>query len=664
MNEIHALLHCLRNTSQCGSIARQIHAISLTAIQDSTSPKERKALLNFASSLCGSSSLTDVWCGINILYVLALDKSSCLTYGSGILDILISVMKSPEFNNKIIIKASLRCLLKVTAILRGDSVLTREVITPKLSLIIDTSLHIFDTSPSVVADALGIFVKSHPTTCRPYLTKIRSKLVEIIATKEYYDSSRWYSLLALLSIILMAEKENPQAHWGNFTNNLIGEILATVLILENFLTCSSDSTLKPLLDEHRASDATFLCAPLKIEVDSSSSIMQIARRLRHLLTIFTLFLVSGTDDLIQIPVGKIIQMVNAICSVNFGISEIRPQFRDNGVKSSLNVLLRDIQNCSMRFGSSVLNTIGGFFIPYSARLLETINLNAKSFIGSGNHNVCQTNYVEASLLFVGLLISLEGHFLRSSEISSILSLTTTGVKIFGSKQNSLNDEVTISGREATFACKSLFTNPQNLCSSISIFYEIMASHSFIPQETFCSVFKDFTERAITLLDFCSIDNGDEMSRFHLSVINMSKHSAAPIALMRSLDLSDQLSNAIINPILPNQKLSANLFNSGNEATSPRNSYKRSLDLSLEDITNGAKKLKPETFDPDLSLSKPEVKLQNSSLAKTEKEIKPYTKLISFGSSTHVQHVDEADSEGEQDIEIPSLVIGEDSDAET
>ncbi|PVH21604.1 hypothetical protein CXQ85_000586 [Candidozyma haemuli] len=116
----------LEEPIQHGSLVADFVFISDQLMSQNVTNTERTRLFNLAKHLTRSNINYNTWCGINLIYIMLLDKSFCHKYGAEVLDLLYQIMETSMMSDKKLLKSCLRTAAKVFDLLVSDADFSRE----------------------------------------------------------------------------------------------------------------------------------------------------------------------------------------------------------------------------------------------------------------------------------------------------------------------------------------------------------------------------------------------------------------------------------------------------------------------------------------------------------------------------------------------------------
>ncbi|PVH16115.1 uncharacterized protein CXQ87_003979 [Candidozyma duobushaemuli] len=320
----------LQNPSTPRRIVPVLRYISRESQKETVSSLEKNQLIHISKNLTRSSSGFDAWCGVNILGALSLDKNFCVQKGAEVLDLLCNTVGKNVTDRKLL-RSCLRCIERVLGAFWLDPSHSRDLLTQRLPILI------------------GL--------CSTALSKDPGK-------------------------------EEPQKHWSAYLASILHEMVLTFSIFENFMNIGEMEYMRAMFENFSISERLELFPPLQIEASSSSSLMQIFERFHKLISILEVTLASPTSDSVQIPVGLIMKITEGILSVNVASCHFKAHFRGDKAKDDVLQNLLEVQISLLNVIRSLEARLKGFVVPYSHRLLELYEHQARCLRRyKSDHNV-------------------------------------------------------------------------------------------------------------------------------------------------------------------------------------------------------------------------------------------------------------------------------------
>ena len=373
---------------------------------DTCSAVQQKHLYLRCLNLAKAHDTHKRWCGINLLKVLCYNYNILVNEGTNTISHLLKILETYNHSiSKTILTSTVDCINSLCEQIRGKPSLTREVLTPKLPTIIVLYLENLFILPQLIISSLKVLLENHPTTFRPYGNKLKSKLLFLLSLKEAKDFP--LSLVELISdtiaALIVIERNDPQVKWMNELDGLFVNITQTLSIYNELLNTSEDSAVKELFNKLEVIGNTqekysfFEFEPLNIDVNESSTIFEISRRVQLLLGLITSFLTTETQFSVSVNIGKLVLMSELICALNPHLISVKNDIRgyysrqavlESCVMNQRSVIKSLTRLTSVYRGSFVthLNGILSFLetlVPSSGRSIDY------NFVGSHEYFYCE-----------------------------------------------------------------------------------------------------------------------------------------------------------------------------------------------------------------------------------------------------------------------------------
>ncbi|PSK39225.1 hypothetical protein C7M61_001828 [Candidozyma pseudohaemuli] len=458
----------LQRPSTCHRIVPVLKYISRESQKENVSSTEQNQLIQISKILIRSSSGFDAWCGTNILGALLCDKNFCVQKGAEVLDIVCNTV-GKNFTDRKLLRSCLRCIERVLEAFWLDPSLSRDLVTQRLPSLIGLCSTALSKDPGVTSRILQSIITHHPTTSRPFINDLYKLTFGIIKTGPI-DHSPVQNVLRLPPTIAMVEKQEPQKHWSAYLASILHEMVSTFSIFENFMTIGEMEYMRAMSENFSSSERIVLFPPLQIEATSSSSLMQIFERFHKLISILQATLASPTSDSVQIPVGLIMKISEVILSVNIALCHFKAHFRGDKAKDVVLQNLLEVQISLLNVIRSLEARLKGFIVPYSHRLLELYEHQARCLRKyKADHSVAHldlTMLIEAA----GALMCLVGFFPHATHIASVVRIAIDHAKIDMKSQDKLRGVIQLTPRidhevKATVKLLSIENGATNVKSS-------------------------------------------------------------------------------------------------------------------------------------------------------------------------------------------------------
>lgn len=387
-----------------------------------------KHLVNRTLNLCKSNQPYATWCGVNIVWVLVENAELLSQNGNAFFSQLMKLLQTSQPGSKLF-SSTVDCLNKLCQKIRGKPTLTREILTPNLSGLLTAYTENLTRAPALMSTSLQILVLHHPTTSRPHANKIRAKLLDIIADESFlnYPNASKKSILSLLATLPVVEKDGPEAYWLKDVHRILLNIGGTVRIFDSFLDLKEDSDVSKLLQAF-SGDEEEIFGSLHIDVNRPQTLLSILTRIELLLSLLNAYVTTATQYAIAVPIGKILGVVELICSVNTKFVNFRREIRDHNIRDLIKATLLKSQHASVLLLRDLPLKYAGALMPHLTSIFSTLELiiplNGKRLdhanILKEEHFVC--DILDTVSTYVGLVSHYQDHalFIRFIEAAIFL----------------------------------------------------------------------------------------------------------------------------------------------------------------------------------------------------------------------------------------------------
>lgn len=423
---------------------------STSALWKDISNPDRKHIVARSLNLTRSQSQFKRWFGVNVVHVLADNYEIISSDGLLFIAQLLKLLEQCNESTKAIyFKSIVECIDHVCDCIRGKPTLTRELLTPNLPSIIGLYLEKFEVMPAYLAGRLTPYIRAHPTTFRPFGNKLRAKIMENVLSPEFsnYSEASKECFCTCLATLCAIEKVDPEERWSLDLNSLIAELSSTLKVYGEFLDIDQDGDLlKLLLKLPSSQDSEF--PSLSIDINELASFFTLPDRIDTLLHLIHGYLTAPTTFVTKIPLGIIVQVVEAILSINVNFLPFKREIRDDAVKNIIRSTLQCVHISAIHFLASLPNIFRGSLVPYMRSLfglLETLIPMKKKSLDQ-EKLIANEQVICAVLEAVSSIISLVSYYQDSISLAKFVDAsmvlvqlragsTKTEVKSNGNKKN-------------------------------------------------------------------------------------------------------------------------------------------------------------------------------------------------------------------------------------
>lgn len=316
------------------------------------------------------------WCGVLTTQLLVNNYEILSNNGLKLINALIKVLETTNTNTNLkLFKATVECLNYLCDEIRGKPTLTREILTPKLPVIIQLYLNNLDLNPELIISSLCHIMSNHPTTFRPFGNKLNARLVEYLKM----DFNNFPELLkqqisrayALLPII---EKNEPETFWSNKINNVLKEIIDTISIFKDLLDFKQDSDYNAVISNQvfKLEDKDRLFEFLQVDISDCKSLFQISDRLQCLLYLLNGFITTNLNMCVKFPIGKLLTVIEALFGLNPRFLPFKRDIRDETIKKYISSIITTSQNSALSVVNRLAKVFGVSLVMYLSSILPLL----------------------------------------------------------------------------------------------------------------------------------------------------------------------------------------------------------------------------------------------------------------------------------------------------
>lgn len=299
-----------------------------------------KHLISRTINLVTAHQLYYKWSGITIIQVLGDNYVILSDNGVVMFDTVIKALETT--NDSKVVVAAIECLNHLCNEIRGKPTLTREIMTPKLPLIIQLYMKHIDQHPDIVLKSLNTLITNHPVTFRPFANRLNSHLLTMLKSEMYWSNDTQHAIYQAFTVLPIIEKNEPEMVWNQKFNNVIIEIVDILSVFDQLLNMDDHPELTSLMSLFK-SEASPIFPSLQIDLSEPGSLFQISNRLKTLLHITGSFLTTPLKFPVTIPFGKIIVIIEIIFNLNINLLSFKRDIRDDQVKHVIEQVICDIQ---------------------------------------------------------------------------------------------------------------------------------------------------------------------------------------------------------------------------------------------------------------------------------------------------------------------------------
>ncbi|CUS24945.1 LAQU0S22e00694g1_1 [Lachancea quebecensis] len=295
-------------------------------------------------------------------------------------------------HGRILLSSLVRSVGLLIDLVRDKPTLTREVLTPRLSVIISTLVNLSQFEPKLCLSLLKKLLLRNTTTFRPHANKFKTVLTNLLSKDYFHFDSATRKLIAqnyaLLNLVKFSHiaKDDTKSHHNTYQDEQWRQGLMSVLfsfkpvinLCGEILDFSADSDMQKLLQglpAPRSGLPEEIFPPLKVDLNEPSTLWAIVKRLTILSDLAIAFISQPTHFQLRIPLGGIIQISEAVLSLTANYLPLqRTLRRDIELASTIDALLPNLQVCGMRLLGAISDFYGKSTLPYTSNILSSLEM--------------------------------------------------------------------------------------------------------------------------------------------------------------------------------------------------------------------------------------------------------------------------------------------------
>lgn len=390
-------------------------------------PEETRHLIARTLNLARLGQAYHKWCGTVIIKTLALNIELIASDGVVMMDVLLQNLHgwNPTMDTKVL-TATVDTINFMCDQIRGKDTLVREILTPKLTakgspLIISGYLNQLQYAPGVVVPLLHKILINHPTVFRTYGNKFYAALVQAVALPNFdgFPVSLQKAIYGAIAAMPVIENTKPEDHWEIRVAAVVRELLRVLSVYSQLLHFEDDGELSKLLQSLErvpSVDATIkepepIFPDLSIDFNSPATVLQLSSRVKALVQLLTAYLTQGCKLAVEVPIGKVLGVVEAIVLINPKFQHYKFDVRDGSIQTLVNTLIELNHIHAVELLAELIPIYAGSIIPHFARIVSTL----ETVIPLANKRVDTKAVVKQERFF--------GHVL--AVVADLLELVTT-----------------------------------------------------------------------------------------------------------------------------------------------------------------------------------------------------------------------------------------------
>lgn len=331
---------------------------------------ELKHLVSRSLNLTSSHQPFKKWCGIVVIQTIFVNYGILSNHGGPVFNSLIKVLETS--NEPKVIKACIDCLNVLCGEIRGKPTLTREILTPKLPIIIQLYMDRLEKYPELIIKSLNTFIINHPTTFRPFGNKLNAKIITLLNSDFNSFTVGLKNLICQsFAVLPIIEKNEPEVMWYSKFTNVIHETVDILSIFKQLINIDQDKELSLLLTKFKF-DQTPLFPHLQIDLSKPETVIQLSNRLEILINLIMGFLTTPLKFATKIPVGKVISLIGIIFNLNTKFVPFKRDIIDESIKTTINSVLLNIQYNALNLLQVMIDNYQGVLIMYLSSILSIL----------------------------------------------------------------------------------------------------------------------------------------------------------------------------------------------------------------------------------------------------------------------------------------------------
>lgn len=469
------------------------------SILKNISKSDQRHLVSRVLNLARSHDEYQRWCGINLIRVLGRSYNILITDGKVMVSTLIKIVERHNSRSRFeVLKAAIESLNDLFSQIRGKPSLTREILTPRLPEVINLYLSQMDKLPYLILKSMKSILLSHPTTFRPFGNKLRVKITSLLSSNFSKGLPEGFFSLAasILPALVVIEREEPGDKWHRDVIDLVGQTVKVLKIYSEFININQDEELMQLisrLPRTTENDMLAINLPrLEIDFNKPETVLDISYRIELLLKVLTAFLTTETQFIAKVPVGVLVCLIEAICSINLKFAPFKFDIRDTSIRNIISVSIERNQYNAVKFLGLLPESLGGVMIPYIPAAISMLD----SLIPHEKKSVLTEKVLANEILMCEIsstaekYVSLVNNFEISSQFEKLIEMSLILVE----KRRDLN---TAGGNPSSSSNKSGASTQNGKKKRNNVRQQSVASSDILShQHLFNETISENTERSI------------------------------------------------------------------------------------------------------------------------------------------------------------------------
>ncbi|KAH3686221.1 hypothetical protein WICPIJ_002799 [Wickerhamomyces pijperi] len=314
------------------------------------SKSELSHLISRVNNLIQSKDEYKRWYGLHLVQVLAFNPVILTTGGAAILVSLIKLVNDRSYDNVLLFQNACLAISQIVKNIRGKPSLTREVLTPNLSNIIAALIDNFERDVATVLQVATDLLLRNTTTFKPFINKFEVKLTALLNNANFatFDDKLQAAVCKAYAYLNLTKSSNqassaaatnsnvqalPDDQWRLRIFQIVEELKEVVQLYENLIDLSADANInKQLLSLGKLENSKKIFGKLSVDVNDSSTILQISQRVGVLTRLLAAFLTSATPFALRAPLGLAIKVATLLISISTSYIPVKREFgRESGL---------------------------------------------------------------------------------------------------------------------------------------------------------------------------------------------------------------------------------------------------------------------------------------------------------------------------------------------
>lgn len=397
-----AVIKELESPSSVIPILKSVHAH--VDVLHLSSKAELNHLVSRTINLVQAYPVYHKWCGVTVMQILINNYEILSTHGLKFFNALIKILETTNANTNLkLFNATVEGLNQLCDHIRGKPTLTREILTPKLPVIIQLFLNNIELNPSLIIKSLTKIMSHHPTTFRPFGNKLNGKLLELIkADFTNYPADLKQEICSCYAFLPIIEKTEPETVWAGKLSQVMNEIVDILNVFKDLIDVTQDEELVKGLSNpaFRLELSSQRILPfLQIDLSKPETLLQLSNNLEVLIHLFVGFIGTNTKYCIKMPIGKVITLVGIIFGFNTNFLPFKRDIREDDIKTLITSVLVNIQGSALNIINCLITTYQNPVIMYMSGLLSVL----ETAIPMQKKSICNGAVIKQESFMVELL---------------------------------------------------------------------------------------------------------------------------------------------------------------------------------------------------------------------------------------------------------------------